>query len=232
MRTLVLLLLALPLWPPTASAQQIAGDWVGLLQAGPAQLELVLHITGDAAAGYRATFDSPDQNVMGLEVGEIALEGTSLTFTLPQVGGTYQGTVHESGTTIAGLWSQGGNALPLELTRRNPGEAPPPRVPRPGELDGTWNGTVNVQGQMLDVAVHIVTYEDGLGGTLDVPAQNARGLPITLLTRTGDSIRLEMRIFAATYDGTLDAGRTAITGTWRQPGFESGLALRKAAAGN
>ena len=56
-------------------------------------------------------------------------------------------------------------------------------MPRPGELDGTWNGTVNVQGQMLDVAVHIVTYEDGLGGTLDVPAQNAPELEVVQVAK-------------------------------------------------
>jgi hypothetical protein len=220
--------LLLPLLAGSAAAQELAGDWEGILQAGPAQLLLVLHVTGDSTTGYRGTFDSPDQNALGTQVGAIAFDGSRLTFTLPQVGGSFEGTMHESGATIAGLWSQGGNSLPLELERRT-GGPPPPRVPSPGELDGVWSGSIPVQGQSLELIVRVTTYEDGLGGTLDVPAQNAQGLPITLLTRDGANIHLEMRQLAAVFDGTLNADGTSISGTWGQPGFEAPLVLRKAA---
>lgn len=92
-----------------------------------------------------------------------------------------------------GLWSQSGASLPLELERVAGTQAAPARVPRPGEMDGTWNGALSAQGQSIELILHITTYEDGLGGTLDVPAQNASGLPVTRLTRDNDRIRLEMR---------------------------------------
>ena len=230
MKTLIaLFLLLLP--AATAAGQEIAGDWQGTLTAGPAELRLVLHVTGNAGTGYRATMDSPDQNVTGMPVEAVSREGTRMTFALPQIGATFEGTLHESGQSVAGTWSQGGASLPLELSRRATGQTEPVRVPRPGEMDGSWSGTVQLQGQPLEMVFRIVTYEDGFGGTLDVPAHNASGLPISQLTRDGDGIRIEMRQLGGTFEGTLDEGRSSITGVWRQPGFESPLVLRKAQAG-
>ena len=71
MKTLIaLFLLLLP--AATAAGQEIAGDWQGTLTAGPAELRLVLHVTGNAGTGYRATMDSPDQNVTGMPVEAVS----------------------------------------------------------------------------------------------------------------------------------------------------------------
>ena len=67
-------LLAFMVLPVPANSQQLAGDWQGMLQIGPAQLRLVLHLAGDSATGYRGTLDSPDQNVMGMTLDDISLE--------------------------------------------------------------------------------------------------------------------------------------------------------------
>lgn len=96
-------------------------------------------------------------------------------------------------------------------------------------MDGTWNGALSAQGQSIELILRITTYEDGLGGTLDVPAQNASGLPVTRLTRDNDRIRLEMRQLAAIFEATLDSEGSTISGTWRQDDFESPLVLRKSA---
>ena len=175
--------------------------------------------------------DSPDQNATGMPVESVRLEGSRVTLSLPQIGASFEGTLHASGDSIAGSWSQGGMTFPLELARRAAGETEPVRVPRPGEMDAAWRGTITFQGQSLELVFRIVTYEDGLGGTLDLPTQNVAGLPISEITREEDRIRIEMRQMGGTFEGTLDAGGSSITGVWRQPGFESPLILRKPAAG-
>lgn len=227
MRILVVLLSLLVL-PAPAISQQLAGDWQGMLQIGPAQLQLVLHVVGDSATGYRGTLDSPDQNAMGMTLDGISLAQSRLSFVLPQVGGAYEGTYNEGAGVFVGLWSQGGQSWPLELARK-PAGADAPRVPRPGELDGAWQGDLPVQGQTVGLVLRIRTYEDGLGGTMDVPAQNASGLPVTVLTRQDDRIHLEMRQIAASFDGTLDLANGTISGTWRQGGAETPFVLRRAA---
>jgi hypothetical protein len=220
-------LLALLSLPAPAISQQLAGDWQGMLQIGPAQLQLILRVSGDSATGYRGTLDSPDQNAMGMTLGDVSLAQSRLSFTLPQVGGSYEGTYNEGAGVFVGLWSQGGQSLPLELARR-PAGADAPRVPRPGELDGSWQGELAVQGQTVGLVLRIRTYADGLGGTMDVPAQNASGLPVTVLTRQDDRLHLEMRQFAASFDGTLDLANGTLSGTWRQGGADTPLVLRRA----
>ena len=84
-------------------------------------------------------------------------------------------------------------------------------------------------GQTVGLVLRIRTYEDGLGGTMDVPAQNASGLPVTVLTRQDDRIHLEMRQIAASFDGTLDLANGTISGTWRQGGVDTPFVLRRAA---
>lgn len=116
-KRIVLLLLLLVLPVQVDAQQQVTGDWQGLLQVGPAQLQLVLHLTGDAATGYRATLDSPDQNVRGMTVETISFEDSKLTFTLLQIGGSYEGALNDGAGIIVGLWSQSGASLPLELER-------------------------------------------------------------------------------------------------------------------
>ena len=56
------LLTLLFLIPLMANAQGINGSWTGLLEAGPAKLNIVFNINADGTV----TMDSPDQGAMGL----------------------------------------------------------------------------------------------------------------------------------------------------------------------
>lgn len=59
MRRIKLLFLVLVV-PFLASAQQISGDWYGLLKVQGMELPLVFHIT-ETEGSYSATMDSPAQ---------------------------------------------------------------------------------------------------------------------------------------------------------------------------
>src|SRR6202167_1923690 len=83
----------------TVSAQSLTGDWEGTL-AG--QLPLVLHLKVDASGALTATMDSPAQGATGLAGAEAKLDGTTLSYGIPRVGGTYTGRVTADGTPISG----------------------------------------------------------------------------------------------------------------------------------
>jgi pimeloyl-ACP methyl ester carboxylesterase len=95
-------------------AQGAAGDWQGTLKSG-VELRLVLHITA-GPSGLTGTMDSPDQGARGIPLTAVALTGTVLTFSMPVASGSFTGTV-SSADQITGTWTQGGQALPLVLTR-------------------------------------------------------------------------------------------------------------------
>jgi hypothetical protein len=103
-------------------ARALMGYWNGALLSGGAQvLAAGLRFRPAPCGQVYVTFDSPDQGASDLPVTAIAVVGDSLTFEMQYVGGAFRGTVSADGTKIAGLWTQAGNTLDLELTKREEG---------------------------------------------------------------------------------------------------------------
>jgi uncharacterized protein (TIGR03435 family) len=105
--------------PAANSAQDITGTWQGTLHAGR-DLRTVLKITAADGGGFKAVFYSIDQGGDGFPVTKITLEGTTVKYTLNQIGGSFEGKLSSDGKTIAGNWSQGPTPVPLTMARATP----------------------------------------------------------------------------------------------------------------
>lgn len=128
----VLVLLALGLGARGAWGQTppLAGDWTGALTVSGNDLHLALHLTG-ANGQLQANLDSIDQGAMAIPCADVTLSGKAFSFTVPSIGGRFQGQLASDGGSIAGTWSQGSASLPLNWTR---GAAPAlnrPQEPKP-----------------------------------------------------------------------------------------------------
>lgn len=162
----------------SAAAQDIAGDWQGTLSGPGVALRVVVHIVRDGAA-LAGTLDSPDQATIGIPLTAVALTGTTLTFSVPAVNGTYTGTLSPQGT-LDGRWSQGAQALPLVLARgssvpamRRPQTPAPPYPYR--EEDVSYASAPGVR----------------LAGTLTVPPGAGPFPGVVLVTGSGPQDRDE-----------------------------------------
>ena len=100
--------------PPAPSP--LDGAWQGVLQVGGYPLHLVFHIT-TTRTGLAATMDSPDQNKLAIPVIDARIQGNNLVLQLPNIGAKYQGSVAADLSVIDGVFTQGGAAVPLSLTR-------------------------------------------------------------------------------------------------------------------
>ncbi|GHT11493.1 alpha/beta hydrolase [Bacteroidia bacterium] len=99
-------------------AQDITGQWNGVLKVQGTQLRLVFHIT-KTDAGYSATLDSPDQGVKGIPTTSTTVEtghAPSLKIVIPSIGAGYEGAL-ENDTIITGTFKQMGQSFPLNLSR-------------------------------------------------------------------------------------------------------------------
>jgi len=115
------------LWGALAvSAQDITGDWTGLLKAGAVQVHIVFHISREDT-GYHTLMDSPDQGVNGIPVATTRLAGGRLTLEVERPKIEYSGEWKDS--LIAGTFRQAGLSFPLEMRRGKP--APPVRPQTP-----------------------------------------------------------------------------------------------------
>ena len=89
------------------------GEYAGML--GP--LRVKLHLTAAHDGTLTCTVDSPDQNMVGVPCADVHVNGQSLSFTVPTVGGTCTGLLSGDGSSLTGVWSQGGSPTPLTLNR-------------------------------------------------------------------------------------------------------------------
>jgi dienelactone hydrolase len=139
--------------PPLPSLPAVAGldgRWEGKLQG---LMTLVVRITTDAS-GTRAVMDSPDQQAAGLPVASLTRNGAEITLAIPNVRGTFTGTLSPDGSRIAGAWTQGAS-IPLTLEHvsadagaaavRNRPQTPQPPFPYRAEQVTVSNPGANLQ---------------------------------------------------------------------------------------
>ncbi|MBX2997903.1 MAG: serine hydrolase [Caldilineaceae bacterium] len=93
------------------------------------------------------------------------------------------------------------------------------------DLAGRWQGAISVMGTELEIIVNFSGEDDALAGTIDIPQQNAFGIPLHSIRFDAPSVHFEMLegLGSAAFDGELDAG--VITGVFRQSGIEATFEL-------
>jgi hypothetical protein len=77
------------------------------------------------------------------------------------------------------------------------------------------------------VVFHITNTEDGLTATMDSPDQNVNGIPVTAVTRTGSSLKLELKGIGGAFEGKISSDLATIEGTWTQGGGTLPLVLKR-----
>jgi uncharacterized protein (TIGR03435 family) len=116
---------------PPASPTDIVGIWQGTLHIAQANRDLrtEIKIAKNPDGSYKLTFYSIDQGGQPFVAGKTTFEGGTLTFTMDAIGGKYEGKMSPDGKTIAGTFTQGPNALALNLDRTTEDAAWP--IPEP-----------------------------------------------------------------------------------------------------
>ncbi len=155
--------------------------WLGTLRVGAIELRIVFNVRQDSVDGYHATLDSPDQGATGIPVDQVVHRADSVIMTVPVVGGRFVGTLAEDGGSIEGQWSQGGQSLPLELSRVDAA----PIVDRPQEPKPPF--------PYREEEVRIPNEEAGieLAGTLTLPEGEGPHPAVVLVSGSGPQDRDE-----------------------------------------
>ncbi|WP_310991642.1 S9 family peptidase [Aequorivita marina] len=93
------------------------------------------------------------------------------------------------------------------------------------ELNGSYSGTLEVQGMELELIINITPADDGYSATLDVPAQGASGIALDSVVLQDKQVTISSAKMQLSYVGTL-SGDT-IEGTYEQMGQKYPLTLKK-----
>ncbi len=213
------------------AAASPAGVWEGSLKTPNGDLGLVFNVHRDGDK-WVAEMDVPIQGVSGLPIGNVKVDGMAVGFTLPGQGDPhYEGKLSEDGKTISGNLNAGGEKIPLDLKWKSEPKAVEKVPANTGEvqvLEGVWEGVLEVAGNQLHLRFNFVKNADGsITGTIDSLDQGANGLAVNSIARTGDTVKLDVKIVGGTYEATLNKDASAMTGTWSQGGQQNPLTMQR-----
>jgi pimeloyl-ACP methyl ester carboxylesterase len=213
---------------PPHSSSTIEGHWSGSLQAGDAVLHLVLHISKSEDGSLKATLDSLDQGVYGIEVTALTQKISTLQFNVASVGASYVGRIAPDHASIDGGWTQGNVSLALVFHRQAAGAGAKKPSDAIANAEGVWQGALEGNGMRLRLQLH-VSHDDQkqLVAALDSPDQQVSGLPAIKVSQKDAAFHFEIPVVTGVYDGTLNATKTTITGSWTQNGIEQKLNFRR-----
>jgi hypothetical protein len=229
-RTVSAYLLAsfLLLAPRALFGQQAAptGHWEGSF-AGPngevvVQVDLSVNAQG-VLVGMLATGE-----VQGVPLSHVAIEGRVVRFEIPSAGARFSGTLSADDKSIAGEFVNPAGAAPSILTRT--GDARVAAAIRSAaigsELEGSWSGTLEVEGRKKRLVLQMTNQPDGTSiGTIISVDDGSIELPVTL-EQKGTSLTVGVKLNGGVYAATLvDTGE--LTGTYTERGAQFPLTFRR-----
>lgn len=98
----------------TIQAQDIVGQWNGILSVYGTNLRLIFHIE-KTNKGYTSTLDSPDQGATGFPVKTTSFDGSKLSLELLTLAAKYEGEFQID--SIVGTFTQNGMSFPMTLKK-------------------------------------------------------------------------------------------------------------------
>ena len=233
-RTLVLTtLLLLP--APSLLAQtgvDPSGHWEGSVQTPTSDVKFEIDLAKNPKGEIEGTFGQPAQNLKGLSLSNFVVEGKSIRFQIKGAPGErlFEGVLGADGKSMSGDFTQSGYAMSFSMTRTGD-----PRIetrarsaPIGKELEGTWNGTLDVDGMQRRLVLTMSNQAESAVGSI-VSVEEGLEIPIATITQSASSLTLVVKAIGGTYSGTLNQERTELAGTWTQGPAALPLTFRLAA---
>jgi dienelactone hydrolase len=195
------------------TAPEIVGDWHGTVAGSTGDSTIVLHVTRAEGGALTGTFENRDVAPgSGAPVTDLAVSDGHLTFRVPAVRATYEGTWDEAARQWRGAVTTG-RAMPLDFAKGSP-----PAKPRIEGLDGVWQTTVEANGAKLRQVLRFSTGEWGTTALFDSPDQYVNNMPVGDLARDGRVVRFSLARGAARFEGTLSEDGETLTGAFSAAG--------------
>jgi hypothetical protein len=219
------LLLLSPRWlaaQPGAPAGHWEGSFVGPNGEVAVQVDLSVNAEG-TLVGMIATGE-----VQGVPLSHVSIEGRVVRFEIPSAGARFNGALGADDKSIIGEFINPAGAAPSVLTRT--GDARVAAAIRSAaigsELEGSWNGTLEVEGRKKRLVLKMTNQPDGTSiGTIVSVDDGSIELPVTLV-QNGPSLKVEVKLNGGFYAATI-TGSNELAGTYTESGIQFPLTFRR-----
>jgi len=217
-----------------ASAQPPAdpsGHWEGTIQVPGKQIQIEIDLAKNRNGELTGTISVPAQNLKGLPFLKVAVDGRSLNFHA-RADQPFTGVLSADGKSISGDLSVSGVSVPLALVRTGEPkiEVPVHSPPVSKALEGTWNGTLDVNGAQLRLVLTMLNQPDGIasGSVVNLDEGMLR-VPVSSITQAAPSLILDLKAIGGSYAAVLNQDGTELAGMYRQGALVVPLTFRHAA---
>ena len=213
------------------------GHWEGSYTVNNREIGISLDLAKNAKLEWIASMGLPSQNMTGLVVMDVAVNGKSVKFVAVELqmatcdltlgpDGRMKGTM----SAPQGPMSTQG-PMPVELKRT--GEAKVELIPASPavskELEGDWEGSLQApNGVLFPMVFHFKNQPDKtVAATMDSPGRNAMAMPLNNVKQTGQKVEIGLKIAGSFFQGSLNKEGTELALQMIHDGGSSPLTLRK-----
>jgi hypothetical protein len=219
--TLPSLLVVSLLAVPAAHAQSVdpSGHWEGAITIPGGEIPFQVDLSKNAQGKLVAAYSRPEENLKGLPMTNVTLEGRAITFDLPVDGGVqFQGIFYADAKTISGDVTAAIGSAPFNLTRTGDAQltAPPRNASIDKALEGLWHGTLTLPGRSLRLVLRLSNEADGTSSA-SITSVDQGGIELPLgVTQEANSLTLNTPAIGGDfYTGALNAAGE-LAGTFTQ----------------
>lgn len=193
------------------------GHWKGLIEipnASPQEFQVDFsknaqgNIIGTVTAGADAA---------ALPLLSITTRVRTVTF-YARTDQPFQGQLSESGAFMSGTARLSGYSLPFSMSRTGDAhiDPDPTSAAVTPKLEGVWRGLLKAGGAEYHLILTIANQPGGTALAYSVSTDEG-GLRVpVVITEKGSSVGFTARGVTSSYEGTMNAGGTEITGIWTQ----------------
>ena len=213
-----------------ASAQTPAayGHWQGVLSGVAGMAEIEMDIGADAAGHVIATTSLPSENLIGLPMRNVKIDGAAISFELPTANqGSFAGALSADGKTFSGMLDKPFGSADFSLERT--GEPHFALLPRNAVLAkqfvGAWSGTVQADGQDVAVRFVLANGDGGSTGHMEIGGPGA-DLPLTITEKNGE-LTLNVIAVGESFSGQIDASGQLVGNYVSKSGARYPLSLKE-----
>ena len=178
MKTISILLVSMII-SLTATAQDIAGQWNGILKVQGMQLRLVFNVT-KTNNGFTSTMDSPDQGAKDIPVTSTTFQNPKIKFEVANMRMEYNGELKDG--EIIGIFKQAGQEFPMNLSRKITEKEVAKRPQEPQKPYPYYSEDVVFQNTKANIS---------LAGTLTLPQKEGNFPVVILISGSGAQNRNE-----------------------------------------
>jgi len=205
------------------------GHWEGTITAQFGTIVIELDLTKTPDGKPAATFSVPERKLNGLPMTMLTVDGTTVAFEPAAIGARFKGDLSADGAELSGTFEAAAGSMPVTLTRKGDAHVAPPlknaAVSR--DLEGTWSGTLHVDGGKR-VVLKLINQPDNTSIATMISVDEA-GLTLPVAVKqNGSALALQVPAVASSYAATLSADGQELVGTYTtSEGFDLPLTMRR-----